>query len=172
MAFGGAALLLTPTGRVALRLGGDIVAETAAPMLPREWATVSASFDGATAIVAVAPHAGQSGSQIMQVSSSSGKSHDYCWRLGCILPRVPRVPAIIVRTGGIGPEHRGALGAGDVATVAAALAPDGSAAEHYNGKLASPTLWREALDLSLLSATVSRRIIAGIWVAFFQECQQ
>ena len=29
-------------------------------------------FDGATAIVAVAPHAGQSGSQIMQDSSSSG----------------------------------------------------------------------------------------------------
>ena len=145
VAFGGAALLLTPTGRVALRLGGDIVAETAAPMLPREWATVSASFDGETAIVAVAPHAGQSGSQIMQVSSSPG---------------------------GIGPEHRGALGAGDVVTVAAALALDGSAAEHYNGKLASPTLWREALDLSLLSATVSRRIIAGIWVAVFQECQQ
>ena len=96
-------------------------------------------------VAAVAPHAGQSGSQITQVSSSSG---------------------------GIGPEHRGALGAGDVATVAAALALDGSAAEHYNGKLASPTLWREALDLSLLSATVSRRIIAGIWVAFFQECQQ
>ena len=27
---------------------------------------------------------------------SMGKTHDHCWRLGCILPRVP---AIIVRTG-------------------------------------------------------------------------
>jgi len=26
----------------------------------------------------------------------SGKTHDYCWHLGCILPRVP---AMIVRTG-------------------------------------------------------------------------
>ena len=75
--------------------------------------------------------------------------------------------AIVLAVAWLGPTvYYTVFGDGD------ALALDGSAAEHYNGKLASPTLWREALDLSLLSATVSRRIIAGVWVAFFQECQR
>lgn len=126
---GGIALLLTPQGHLALRIGSTTLVETLAPLLPREWATVCGSFDGEAATICVAPHVtGASGSQAVQVISAD------------------------VRLA----NHAADVGDGSIVTLAANGSTSGGAAtEHYNGKLAAPAIWAAALDLSVFVEAAS-----------------